>query len=112
EIKFDMAYIARYSPRPGTQAEKMKDNVSDKEKRRREKELTKILRKTILARNKKFIGKTIEVLAEKGKNNYIYGKSRHFKTVRFKGDKSFIGNFVKIKITKVQPFGLEGKISS
>lgn len=112
EIKFDMAYIARYSPRPGTRAEKMKDNVSDKEKRRREKELTKILRKTILARNKKFIGKTIEVLAEKDKNNYIYGKSRHFKTVRFKGDKSFIGNFVKIKITKVQPFGLEGKISS
>ena len=112
EIRFDMAYIARYSPRPGTGAEKMKDNVSDKEKRRREEELTKILRKTILARNKKFIGKTIEVLAEKNKNDYILGKSRHFKTVRFKGGKALIGNFVKIKITKVQPFGLEGKISS
>jgi len=112
EIGFDMAYIARYSPRPGTQAKKMKDNVSDKEKRRREKELGKILRKTILARNKKFIGKSIEVLAEKSKNDYVLGKSRHFKTVRFKGDKALIGNFVKIKITKAQPFGLEGKISS
>ncbi len=112
EIGFDMAYIARYSPRPETGAEKMKDNVSDKEKRRREKELGKILRKTILARNKKFIGKTIEVLAEKDKDDYILGKSRHFKTVRFKGNKGFIGNFVKIKITKAQPFGLEGKISS
>ena len=112
KIGFDMAYIARYSPRPGTRAERMKDNIPNKEKERREKKLAKILEKTIFAKNKKFIGKTIEVLAEKSKNNYIFGKSRHFKTVRFKGDKSFIGNFVKIKITKAQPFGLEGKISS
>ena len=45
EIKYDIAYIAKYSPRPGTAAAKMKDNVSLKEKKRREKVLREILNK-------------------------------------------------------------------
>ncbi len=35
EIKFDKAYIAKYSPRPGTAAAKLKDNISPEEKKRR-----------------------------------------------------------------------------
>ncbi len=34
-VKFDKAYIARYSPRPGTAAARLKDNVSAEEKKRR-----------------------------------------------------------------------------
>ena len=45
EIKFDNAYIARYSPRPGTAAFKIKDNVPLKEKKRREKILREIITK-------------------------------------------------------------------
>jgi len=45
EIKFNIAYISKYSPRPGTAASKLKDNVPLKEKKRREKVLTKILNK-------------------------------------------------------------------
>ncbi|MFH1462265.1 MAG: MiaB/RimO family radical SAM methylthiotransferase [bacterium] len=44
EIKFNIAYIAKYSPRPGTAAFKLKDNVSQKEKKRREKVLREILK--------------------------------------------------------------------
>ncbi len=43
EIKFDNAYIAKYSPRHGTAAFKMKDNVPLKEKKRREKILRRII---------------------------------------------------------------------
>jgi len=43
EIKFNIAYIAKYSPRLGTVAAKMKDNVSLKEKKRREKILMDII---------------------------------------------------------------------
>jgi tRNA-2-methylthio-N6-dimethylallyladenosine synthase len=64
EIKFDMAYIARYSPRPGTAAAKLKDNVSPKEKERRYKILTEILKETALEKNEKYIGRTLEVLVE------------------------------------------------
>ncbi len=44
EIKYDIAYISRYSPRSGTAAAKLKDNVSQKEKKRREKILEKTLK--------------------------------------------------------------------
>ena len=43
EIKFNLAYIAKYSPRPGTAAFKMKDNIPLKEKKRREKILREII---------------------------------------------------------------------
>jgi len=43
EIKFDNIYVARYSPRPGTAAFKMKDDVSPEEKMRRKKILEEIL---------------------------------------------------------------------
>jgi len=44
EIKYDIAYISKYSPRAGTAAAKLKDNVSQKEKKRREKILEKTLK--------------------------------------------------------------------
>ncbi|MDP1538599.1 MAG: radical SAM protein, partial [bacterium] len=44
EIKFDYAYIAKYSPRSGTSAFKLKDNVPLVEKKRREKVLREILK--------------------------------------------------------------------
>ena len=45
EIKFDIAYIAKYSPRPGTAAFQMKDNVPQKEKKKREKILREFIKK-------------------------------------------------------------------
>ena len=110
EIKFDMAYIAQYSPRPGTAAEKMKDEVPKKEKERRWKVLTEILKETALERNKKFIGKEIEVLPEEYKDGFLIGKCRHYKTVKFEGKENLIGKFVKVKILDVFPWGLKGKI--
>jgi len=43
EIKFNWAYIAKYSPRPGTAAFKLKDNIPLEEKKRREKILRELL---------------------------------------------------------------------
>ena len=45
EIKFNNAYVAKYSPRPGTAASKMEDDVSLKEKKRREKILREVINK-------------------------------------------------------------------
>jgi len=115
EAKFDMAYISRYSPRPGTVSSKIKDDVSRIEKKRRDEELTKILKKTASANNKKYVGKTMEVLVEgKNKNGEWFGKTRASKNIRIKklgaGSKNLIGKFVKVKINKVKNFGMEGKI--
>jgi len=110
EIKFDMAYIAKFSPRPGTAAAKLKDNVSPKEKERRYKVLTKILKETALENNKKYIGRTIEVLIEAEQGGYLRGKTRNHKTIKFIGPKNLIGQFVKIKITDALPWGLKGNL--
>ena len=121
EIKFDMAYIAKYSPRPGTAASRFKDDVPLEEKERRYKILTEILKETALEKNKKFIGKEVEILVESRKwkvesRKYIYfGKSRHYKTVKFELPTTYhppptnlIGQFVKVKIIDALPWGLKG----
>ena len=110
KIGFDMAYIAQYSPRSGTKAAKMPDNVPKEEKKQREKKLSEFLQKSALKRNKAFIGKKITVLPFEYKKGYLFGKSFHYKTVRFKGSKTLLGEFVKVDITKALAWGLEGRI--
>ena len=105
-----MAYIDKYSPRPGTAAFNLKDNVPHQEKERRWKILTEILKKTALEKNKKYIGKEIEVLIEESKNGFLLGKTRTYKTVKFKGRKNLIGQLVKVKITDALPGGLKGRL--
>jgi len=125
EIKFDMAYIAQYSVRTGTIAEKMNDNVPKKEKERREKILTEILKKTALEKNKKYIGKKIEVLVVKHKTrdmkHFYIGKTQTNKTVMFQVSdlklqassfklQDLVGQFRKVKIIEAKPFGLKAEL--
>jgi len=112
EIKYDMAYIARYSSRSQTVASKLKDNVSPEEKEKRWKILTEILKKTALENNKKYIEKEVEVLIDSKKNNFYLGKTRTYKTIKFQVSSSkfqdLVGQFFKVKIIEVLPWGLKG----
>jgi tRNA-2-methylthio-N6-dimethylallyladenosine synthase len=101
EIKYDMAYINKYSPREGTKASLLKDNVSAQEKKRREKELTKILAKTALDNNKKYLGKVIEVIVIKEN----LGITKSNKKVKILSKE--LGKFKKVKITQVFSWGLK-----
>lgn len=107
---FDMAYIARYSLRPGTVAEKLKDNVSAEEKKEREERLMRILRRTALANSKKFLNKEVLGLIEgKNKNGEFYGKTRTAKNVKCRAkDDSVIGKIVKVKVDYAEEFGIAG----
>lgn len=110
EIKFDMAYTAQYSPRPGTVATKLDDNISKSEKRQRENQLLKILKKNSFDYNKKMIGLKQEMLVEKFDKKFNFGRTKNFKPVKFQSNKNFTGQFVKIKITKATTWNLEGKL--
>ncbi len=111
EIKFDMAYISCYSPRPQTVAYKMKETVSDCEKKRREKILTEILKENNAEKTKKYKGKEVKVLVfEKNKKGELQGKTAKNKTVLFSGPSKLIGRFVKVKITQTSPWSLKGEI--
>lgn len=128
KAKYDMVFFGQYSPRPGTAAWNMKDNVSKKEKVRREKYLNEILKKTNYENNKKYVGKILEVLIEsqaipKAKlkefslsfalgnlgNNIYSGKTRTMKNVKIiSTKKDLVGKIIKAKITKANVWNLEG----
>lgn len=112
EMEFDMAYIARYSPREQTAAYNLKETVSTEEKRRREKILEEIIKETALKRNKRFLKKTLTVLVlRKTKNNKLIGKTTGYQNIIFEGKEDLVGNFVKVKVTHSSIWGLKGKIN-
>jgi len=100
EMKFDMAYIAQYSERAGTEAAKLKDDVPKEEKKKRKEIITQILEKTAIKNNKRYLNKEVEVLVENYKKGYNIGKTASYNTVKFKSDKNLKGMFVKVKIKK------------
>ncbi len=110
KIKFDMAYIARYSPRPHSKASQLEDNISDKEKKRRAKVLTKVLKKTALKQNKKKIGQTVNFLPLNYKNGNLIGKTEDYKTIKVKGSERKLNEFQKAKVTEATDFGLKGQL--
>ncbi|SRR6056297_180160 len=111
EIGFDMAYISKYSKRPGTKAAQMEDNVSLEEKKRRERVLTQVLKKSALKRNKEWIGKKDKVLFDQFKDNTLIGKTKHYKTIKVESvNQNFVGKIKKVKINQAKAFGLKGEI--
>jgi len=112
EVGFDMAYILKYSPRPGTVSAKMKDNVEKKEKEIRYRILTESLKKSALKNNEKMVGKNLEVLVLKETKSFLEGKTKDYRNIIFEGPKKLIGNFVMINIISATPWGLRGKIIS
>ena len=109
KAEFDMTYISEFSPRQGTVAGKLKDNVSKVEKTRRKEKLNELLKKSALKNNKKYSNKKVKVLVEEFKNGKCVGKTDTYKTVIFSGEKKMVGEFVEVKINKVESWRLYGK---
>jgi tRNA-2-methylthio-N6-dimethylallyladenosine synthase len=109
KVGYDMVFFGQFSPRPGTVAWKLKDNVSKTEKERREQFLNEILKKTALKNSREFLNTTAEVLIEKQKDGIYFGKTRTLKNVKILSNKKdLIGKFAKVKITKASIWNLEG----
>lgn len=113
DIKFDMAYIARYSPRPKTAAAEIKETVNEREKKQREAILTKILEKTALSGNRFYLKKTIPVLPERMNpvSRTTWGKTKWNKVVEIRTRKQIqSGTFVDVQIDQAKTWGLGGQI--
>jgi tRNA-2-methylthio-N6-dimethylallyladenosine synthase len=111
KVGYDMVFFGQYSPRPETAAWNMKDNISKKEKVRREKYINEILKKTAFENNKKYIGKVLEVLIDNHKNGFYFGRTRTMKNIKLESkENNLVGTFVKAKIIKANIWNLEGEI--
>ena len=110
-VRFDMTYSFIYSPRNGTPAAKMEEQIDDKVKGERFDRLLKLQNDIAYEKNQPLLGQTIKVLCDgPSKNNEsVYsGRSEGNKIVLFDGDASDTGNFVKIKIERADTFALYG----
>ena len=113
QCKFDLAYTFIYSPRVGTPAAKMKDDVSEDEKRKRLARLNEKVNKYALESNKKLLNKTVSVLIEgisEKDENILTGYTNTNKLINVVGDISNIGKIVNVKITDSKTWSLDGII--
>lgn len=99
KVVFDMVFLAQYSPRPGTKAAKMADDVSKLEKKRREELLNQVIAKKLEEKNKSYVGRNLTVLIDGTKNDKYYGRTEGYKVVEIKkSPKIALGDFVNVKI--------------
>ncbi|GLI07167.1 tRNA-2-methylthio-N(6)-dimethylallyladenosine synthase [Paenibacillus tyrfis] len=113
EVGYDSAFTFIYSPREGTPAAGMEDNVPYEVKRDRLIRLNDVLNVYAKQSNERLKGQTLEVLVEgESKNNaaVLAGRSRTNKLVHFEGPKELVGRFVQVKITETPTFYIKGEL--
>lgn len=114
EVKFDLAYMFKYSERPGTYAAKrLADNVPEDVKSRRLAEIIEIQREITNNSNQNDIGKTFDVLVEgfsKKSKEELFGRTSQNKVVIFPRIGRHIGETMKVKITSATSAALIGVV--
>lgn len=113
EFKYNMAYIAQYSVRPGAVASTWADDVPKSVKKKRYHILTDELMKHSLVYNQGLVGKTLKVIVNGTDRNkaYLTGYTEGKIVIRFKSnDKSLIGKIVNVEVTSATPLSIEGNL--
>ncbi|WP_428908591.1 tRNA (N6-isopentenyl adenosine(37)-C2)-methylthiotransferase MiaB [Niallia sp. Krafla_26] len=113
EVGYEAAYTFIYSPREGTPAAKMQDNVPMEVKKERLQRLNAVVNELSAEAMKKYQGQVVEVLVEgESKNNpdVLAGYTRRNKLVNFTAPKTTIGKIVKVKITEAKTWSLNGEM--
>ncbi len=114
EVCFDLAYMFKYSERPGTKASKtMPDNIDEETKSRRLQDLIELQSASSLESNRRDIGKTFEVLVEgisKRSQEEMYGRSSQNKVIVFPAQGIEIGSLVNVTVRKCTSATLMGEM--
>lgn len=111
-VRFDMAYIFKYSPRPGSPGGSLADNVPEEVKVARNEKLMERLGVYSIERNKRLIGTVQQVLVEgpakRGENRYA-GRNPGGRKVIFNSGRDVSGEIVSVKIDKATVTTVEGE---
>ncbi|MCP4704939.1 MAG: tRNA (N6-isopentenyl adenosine(37)-C2)-methylthiotransferase MiaB, partial [candidate division Zixibacteria bacterium] len=113
KIRFDSAFMFRYSVRAGTAAARFIDDVSEEEKISRLSILIETQKKVSFEKNQSEIGKVQSVLVDgysKRGNEHLKGKTGGAKTILFSGNADNIGDECYVKVTSADSWTLHGKL--
>jgi tRNA-2-methylthio-N6-dimethylallyladenosine synthase len=123
KARYKNCFIFKYSPRPGTTADKkLADTMPLEVKKRRNTELLAVQERISDELSREFLGKEVKVLVEGlskkphlnaaagGDNPQLLGRTSGDWIVVFNGPQSLTGQFTNIKITKTAPLTLFGEL--
>jgi tRNA-2-methylthio-N6-dimethylallyladenosine synthase len=101
QVGFAQSYVFKYSPRPGTLAADLADDVPEPEKERRNAVLLAVQEELTAAKNQALVGQTVEVLVEGDSKvaGRFSGRTAHHRLVHFPSqDRELIGTYVPVRI--------------
>lgn len=111
--RFDSAFTFKYSPRKGTSAFSMENDVDTETKKNRLAYLNKKVKEIRLDIFRQLSGKNFKILLDgrikKGKNQYIKGRTPHFRNVNVKPGKLSEGEIIDVKLKELNGFTYIGE---
>jgi tRNA-2-methylthio-N6-dimethylallyladenosine synthase len=110
EERFDVVHVAAYSPRPGTAASRLEDDVPSEEKDRRRRLIERLQQQIATEINRRLLGSTTEVLVEAKHKGKWKGRTRTNKLVFFEDEQDCRGELVPVEITWAGPWSMQGMI--
>ncbi|WP_038930634.1 MiaB/RimO family radical SAM methylthiotransferase, partial [Yersinia pestis] len=111
DIHFDTSYSFIYSPRPGTPAADLPNNVSEEEKKQRLHILQQRISQQAMEISRKMVGTVQRVLVEGTSRKNVMelaGRTENNRVVNFEGSPDMIGKFVDVEIVNVYASSLRG----
>ncbi|MEN8217769.1 MAG: tRNA (N6-isopentenyl adenosine(37)-C2)-methylthiotransferase MiaB [Pseudomonadota bacterium] len=114
DVGFDHSFSFIYSPRPGTPAAEMPDDVPITVKKQRLTQLQARISEMAQAISQAMVGTVQRILVEhpsrKNPVSVLAGRTENNRVVNFKAEPSLIGQFVDVRITEALPNSLRGEI--
>ncbi len=113
-VGFDQSYSFVFSPRPGTPAATLPDDVPNEVKRERLRVLQARINELAAEVSRAMIGSVERVLVErpaKKQPHQCAGRTENNRVVNFEGDLGLIGQLVDVEITEALPNSLRGALS-
>ena len=114
EVQYDAAFTFLYSPRKGTPAAAMKDNVPDSVKHERFNRLLKVIEAGVMSHSKEMVGKTYSVLVDgpsKKDPKMLSGYTESGKLINFAGPAALKGAIVSVKVIEDRAFSMIGELT-
>ncbi len=113
EIRYDAVHVAAYSPREQTAASKnYEDDVLYEIKQQRLHQIEQLQKAMLTEINNSLLNSTVEILVEGKKGIKWYGRTYNDKLVFIESGEDLFGELVRVKISTVTPWSLQGSIVS
>jgi len=113
-VRFQNSFVFKYSPRPGTDAAGLPDDVPEEEKKRRNQVLLDVQERVSLGKNRARVGQRLEVLVEgpsKRDPRRQTGRTDTHQIVNFEAGRDLAGRFATVEITGATALSLSGSLA-